>query len=68
MNVYNCYYYKAYGYGAYEEYDAIIVANSESEALGFALTEFPTTIGAQWQVEKIDTASPGVKNATDRNP
>ncbi|UMO77197.1 hypothetical protein SmaMPs15_000046 [Stenotrophomonas maltophilia phage vB_SmaM_Ps15] len=60
MNVYKADYWKDWGWGAYDEESAIIIANTASEALGFALQEFPDSIAEYWEIEQIDTSKPGI--------
>ena len=39
----------------------VVIASSESEALGFALTEYPESKGEWWKVQQIDLDSkPGI--------
>ena len=39
MNAYIFYLYKTYGYGAFDEDVAVVIANTEKEALGMLLQE-----------------------------
>jgi len=55
MNLYHAEYYKSYGYGAFEEYNYIIVANTEGEALGLALQEQDNTTVESWCITEIDS-------------
>lgn len=54
MKVYQASYYKNFNYGAYDEYEYIICANSENEALGYALQSQGNTIATNWEFEEID--------------
>lgn len=65
MNVYHCHYYMQTGWSGYIGYDAIIVANTESEALGIALQQHTNTISAHWIVNQIDTNVLGVAYSED---
>lgn len=48
--------YNWYGsWGCYQEYYAIIIANTASEALGFALQTFEDTVAQHWTIEEIAT-------------
>lgn len=47
-------YYYSGGYGFYDSADLIITANTESEALGVALSERPESKAEFWSFEKID--------------
>ena len=46
---------KSYGWGAFDEHDCIIIANTEEEALGLALTHYPETVADGWSFEEIST-------------
>ncbi len=48
--------------GGFDDRDrvAIVVANTESEALGLVLEEYPTSRSVCWSVDLIDTSHPSV--------
>ena len=60
LRVWTASYYVSYGYGAYDEHDAVVVANTEFEALGFLLERFSDTYAEHWTLEEVDTATPHV--------
>ena len=52
--------YRWYGsYGAYASFDYIVVANTESEALGLLLETEPKTTADDWNLEEVDTTEAG---------
>lgn len=55
MQVYHGSYYKTYGWGAYDEHNCIITANTPEEALGLALTHFPETTADGWWFDCLPT-------------
>ena len=59
MNAYKAFYYKDWGWCAYDEEECIIIANTEQEALGFALQEYPDSIAEYWNLTLIDMTKPG---------
>lgn len=67
MNIYHASYYMSYGYGAFDEYECLIVANTEAEALGFALEAEPNTKAAGWSITEIDISVAGSHYLSSRS-
>ena len=65
--VYHASYYSAGGYGSYQEAEYIICANTEAEALGFALEADPGTEARYWTISKIDTSRAGSTEILNRS-
>lgn len=59
LKLYQASYYQTYGYGAYDEYEYVTVANNEQEALGLALAEEPSTIAKHWTIIELDATAVG---------
>lgn len=55
MNTYHCSYSWTGGWGAFQEYDAIVIAETESVALGLLLEAYSDTSACDWSIEKVDT-------------
>lgn len=54
LKVYTASYYETYGYGAYDDIECIVIANTESEALGFLITDHPETEAEKWGIVEVD--------------
>lgn len=50
LPIFLCSYYKSYGFGAFDEIYAMCFANTEQEALGLILTEYPKTDVKNWSI------------------
>lgn len=59
LKVYTASYSATYGYGAFDDYEYVIVANTESEALGFALEAEPSSVAKYWNIAELNTSEPG---------
>ena len=59
LKVFKCEYNWIGNYGNYQEANYIIVANNETEALGIALEQIPTSKKKDWEIEEIDTSFVG---------
>jgi hypothetical protein len=57
MKIYIASYYRSYGLGAYDEYEYVIFANTEQEALGLALEAQPLTRTVGWEITEIDSST-----------
>ena len=55
MKVYNASYRETWRYGGFQEYEFIIIANTESEALGLALESSAGGKSNHWTIEEINT-------------
>lgn len=66
MKVFKAEYDETWRYGGYEEITLIIVANSESEALGFALEAYPKK-GNLWSIDEVETTKPSVEVILERS-
>ena len=66
MKVYKASYYQSFNYGAYQEHERIVVANSENEALGLVLEDEQNTLAKHWDIEEIDITQAGVTYISDR--
>jgi hypothetical protein len=53
MNTYTASYFRTGKYGSYEDHQAVIVAETESEALGFALIHYPATDAKYWSIYEV---------------
>jgi hypothetical protein len=53
MKAWHCRYRWHGGYGAYQDYDCIVIAEIKSKALGMALMEYPDTSPEDWEAEEI---------------
>ena len=58
--VWSCHYDYRGGWGAFQEYRCIVVAEIESKALGMALMEFPDTCPEDWSAYEIDITKENV--------
>ena len=54
------------GWGAYEEKAAVVVAETQSAALGWVLMDYPETQGCYWTITEIDTAKAGTTHISSR--
>ena len=55
MKIWHCSYRWDGHYGAFQEYECIVVAEIESKALGLALMEYPDTNPQDWSAVEIPT-------------
>ena len=55
------------GFGGYDERDYVVVANTESEALGFVLEAAPDTTAKHWRISRLDTKEPGATYLNGRS-
>lgn len=53
-------------YGAFEDSEYIVVANTENEALGMALEVKPCSGGQNWDIIEIDTTKECIHFITER--
>jgi len=51
-------YFESFNYGAYVEYDFVVAANDENEALGLALESQTDTKAKYWTITEIDLSTP----------
>jgi len=58
LDTFKASYYWSGNYGAYEELEYVVIANSVSEALGFVLEAEPNTDAGNWSIDPIDTSLP----------
>ena len=54
MKTYIGHYFWQGRFESYQEYDAVVIANSKSHALGLLLMEYKDTSSEFWEVEEID--------------
>lgn len=62
-----CYYYRSYGYGAYDDIMCITTANTESEALGLVLQYYPETQATYWGIGETDCSTIGVEHISNNS-
>lgn len=55
------------GWGAYEEKQCVVVAETKSAALGWVLMEHKDTDGADWTITEIKTSEAGVTYISSRS-
>lgn len=67
MKVYNASYSETWGYGGFQEYEFIIIANTESEALGLALDSEAGGKAEHWNIEEINTKEPFAHQVSERS-
>ena len=65
--VYAASYYRSFNYGAYDEYEYVIIASSESEALGYALQYEAKTEADFWSFEEVDVQHCGAHYISSRS-
>jgi len=53
--------------GAYEDINAVVVAETASVALGLALTTYNHTAACDWRISEVQTESPGVIHISERS-
>ena len=66
MKVWHCSYNWRGGWGAYQEYECIVIAEIKDKALGMALMQYPDTIPADWSAEEIPTDKELVYQVSER--
>jgi len=52
-------------YGTYQDYDCVVIADTESEALGLVLMAYEDTLPADWSFEIIENKT-GVTHISPR--
>ncbi len=67
MNVYRGSYSNRWRYGGFHDREVIVVANTESEALGLVLEDYPDSKAECWSVDLIDTSYPSVMETYERS-
>lgn len=55
LPVFLAYYSKSWGCGEWEDHTCVIVANTQSEALGIALERYSGTESCYWTLLPVDT-------------
>lgn len=58
MKFFKGYCYQSFGYGAYKETYAVVVANTYQEALGMLLQQYNDTFRENWDIDELE--NPGV--------
>ena len=53
MKIWHCSYDWYGSYGAYEQYECIVIAEIESKAIGMALMQYPDTNPSDWSAREI---------------
>lgn len=66
MKVWRAEYYWGGGYGAYQSYYAVVVAETKSVALGLVLEEYADTDAEGWELSEIDTTAAEVHYITEK--
>lgn len=56
ISVYKAEYHRQFGRGAREEHHYVIIANTESEALGVALSQVEGSRVRDWEINEVDTS------------
>ena len=67
MKVYIASYYWSGRYGAYQEYNYVIIAETKEVALGLALESNKESQWENWVIEEIDTENAGVHYVTSHS-
>ena len=62
LKVFSASYYETGPWGYWKDGDAVVVANTETEALGMLLQEDSDTKANYWSLEEIDTNKAGVSD------
>lgn len=55
MKIFKGYCDQRFGYGAYKQTHAVVVANTHSEALGMLLQEYSDTLPQDWEVDELSS-------------
>lgn len=58
MKVFTAIYRWTGSYGAYDDRDYIVVANTANEALDFILAQADDTVAEYWTIEEVPTTEP----------
>ena len=66
MKVYKAEYQWSGGMGAWEHSWHVVVANTETEALGLAMNEVPYSKAEDWEISEINVLDPGVTYIAER--
>jgi hypothetical protein len=64
--VWHCNYSWYGGYGAYQEYDCVVIAEIESKALGMALMKYEDTVPDCWTATEIPIDKELVRHINER--
>ncbi len=54
-------------WGAFQDYEAVVIAETQSAALGWVLMEYPDTRGEDWTFTPIALDSAGVTQISSRS-
>jgi hypothetical protein len=60
-------YSETWAYGGYANTECVVVANTESEALGFLLEEYKEHDAKYWLIQEIDLSKPVILQLSDRS-
>jgi len=66
FNVYQGSYSEHYGQGAFRDFECVIVALTQQDALGRVLEEYDDTTARNWDITEISTEFPGVTCISER--
>ena len=66
MKIWKAFYHWSGGYGAYQCYYAVVVAETEQVALGLVLEEYSDTPAKGWSLSEIDSSIAAVHYITDK--
>ena len=66
MKAWHCSYSWYGSWGAYQEYECIVIAEIKDKALGMALMEYPDTNPTDWTASEISLTEQGVHHISSR--
>jgi hypothetical protein len=64
--VWHCQYYWSGGWGAYQEYDVIAIAETKSRAHTWVVMQYPDTEPKDWSITEIPTDKDGTHYISSR--
>lgn len=67
LRVWQCSYSWSGGWGAFQDYEVVVVAEIESKAIGMAVQEFKETDPKLWKAFEIPTDKEGVHFISERS-
>lgn len=67
MKVWHCSYDWNGGWGAYQQYECIVIAEIKDKALGMALMHYADTIPSRWEAVEIPTNKELVHHISSRS-
>jgi hypothetical protein len=67
LKVWTCIYSVTGSWGYYQDYYAVVVAETKQAALGWLLQSYPDAYAERWSIEELDTTVAGVTRITERS-